>query len=355
MFQKDILVAVDYSTWRDPSKPVPSSLVGISGNNTFSLVEVLLNISFATRHPTRTGMSVNDYWAFLRYINCFEDSKDFKLNKDWKDVDAHQKTILSDDFGMGFALYYLTKKMNLLTFVDTTYFLKHLPSLSTRHKSKNGPSKSPDFILMDEFYNIHLLECKGTQHSLNTLTKQMNNGIPQKQNINDPFGIVDEKLVTGLFIPNFNSSNAATFRIIDPEFALDFSKVSKKEIIALSLQGQMAKELHLFGLNYLANKVANSDDLNEIRLNEIIEAISSQDNVSYQQEGVSKMSIFWEVQYNLSFLRKYDNKKIKTLYDLIEWMRESSNIKSSMLSRETDKGAIFESPFGLTISAERQM
>ena len=41
-------------------------------------------------------------------------------------------------------------------------------------------------------------------------------------------GIISEKLVTGIFIPQFKSTEQAYFKIIDPEFSLDFADVKRR-------------------------------------------------------------------------------------------------------------------------------
>lgn len=348
MISKELSVVIDYTTWN--SKPIPSSLNGKHGKCSFDLNEVLLHIGLATRHPEQSGISLNDYWALLRYKNCFEPSVDFKLNKKWIDIDSHQKTILSDDFGMGFASYFLNKEMQLMTMVDTKYFLKYLPSLSTFHTSKNGSSKTPDFILLDRFYNIHLLECKGTQSSLSKLNKQLEGGVDQKKNIKDPGGIVSEKLVTGVFIPQFDSKQDATFKIIDPEFALDFSKVTKEEIIYKSFQGQLAKELHIFGMVNLGNEIAVSKNLNEIKLDEIISAITLQGNTNLEQDYLNKDEIELVLRYDLSLLKEYNNKKGLSLLDFFKMIYSSKNEYLFVKSKSTERSTELKGMFGLSIS-----
>ncbi len=224
---KKINVNIDEDSWG--TTPVPSSILGIPNQENFNLIEVLIHIGMVTRHPEDHGININTYWAFLRYMNCFKEGENFKLSKKWEDVDSHQKTILSDDFGMGFASYLLTKYMDIIAIVDTGFFLKYLPSsLGVNKKSKKGPSKTPDFILLDRSGDLHILECKGTQTSINRLEKQLSDGKEQVDNLNDPGGIISEKLVTGIFIPQFKSTEQAYFKIIDPEFSLDFADVKKR-------------------------------------------------------------------------------------------------------------------------------
>ena len=301
---KDIKIEIDYTTW---IKSVPMTLKSLPHKERFDLRSVLLHIGTVTSHPTDYGININSFWAYLRYINCFEISRDFKLNEKWNDIDSHQKTILSDDFGMGFASYYLTKYMNLICIVDTGFCIKHLPSLTINKKSKQGPSKTPDFILMDSSYNLHILECKGTQTSRGVLNRQITSGIVQKNNINDPSSIISEKLVTGIFIPQFNALDSAAFKIIDPEFELDFSNIEKNDLIMRLLQGQLAKEIHLAGQQSLANQIAEIDDLEKTTINNLFNWGNM--NSLQQDKEIQINGIVINFYFDFDFLNKFIQKR----------------------------------------------
>lgn len=350
---KDILIEIDDSTW---SGSVPKNLKGKSGPLSFDMLEVLIHIGLATRHPEQVGISVNDFWAFLRYLNCFSEGSDFRLNEKWQDVDPHQKTILSDDFGMGFASYYLTKQLNLISFVDTGYFLKHIPSLLINNRSKRGPSKTPDFILLDSSFEMHLLECKGTQSSIKNLNKQIDSGLPQKRNIRDPKGIINEKLVTGIFIPQYNSSTDAIFRVIDPEFTLDFNEVEKEELIIRALQGQFSKELQMLNLTKFGNDVANEDNLEEVKIDNVVELITNKQEIIYEQHILDNdEEIKWTVGYDLEFLKAMQEKGVDNLLQLFKEMyRGKSNLINVSYTNTNweRKNSSYKSIFGLEMKAE---
>jgi stress-induced morphogen len=318
------------------------------------LLEVLLHIGLSTRHPEHLGISVNDFWAYLRYVNCFLSGRTFRLNQKWQDVDPHQKTILSDDFGMGFASYYLTNNMKLLAFVDTGYFLKHIPSLRINNRSKRGPSKTPDFILLDESYDLHLLECKGTQSSLNSLNKQLASGKPQTQNLKDPKGIISEKLVSGLFIPQYNSSDNAVFKIIDPEFSMDLRNVEKADIVFKALQGQFAKELHLLNLTTLGNEIANTDKIENIKIDTILQSVSNKRKITFEQQDIDNQSlILWTIDYNLNFLEKCKDAGINSLLELFRKIYQDKENSRYIKSYRKEKEVRTESVFGLVTKVEK--
>ncbi|MCU5534299.1 hypothetical protein OCA90_26815 [Bacillus cereus] len=328
---KKINVNIDEDSWG--TTPVPSSILGIPNQENFNLIEVLIHIGMVTRHPEDYGININTYWAFLRYVNCFKEGEKFKLNKKWEDVDSHQKTILSDDFGMGFASYLLTKYMDIIAIVDTGFFLKYLPSLlGLNKKSKRGPSKTPDFILLDSSGDLHILECKGTQTSINRLEKQLDDGKEQVDNLNDSGGIISEKLVTGIFIPQFNSTEKAYFKIIDPEFSLDFADVKKEEVVVRCLQGQLAKELQMVDKREWGNYIANIKDLKAVNLEHLFEEFKINDvnldcSKKFHSDGYE-----WEVKFHTTIFKKMSKNRNINLYDFL-----LSNIKREIKVAKNDK------------------
>ncbi len=50
--------------------------------------------------------------------------KDMRLTDSFYALDAHQKTILSDDFGMGVPMLWLMSSLSLNQIVDGNYFIQ---------------------------------------------------------------------------------------------------------------------------------------------------------------------------------------------------------------------------------------
>lgn len=232
-----------YVTKRKRKQIIPQEFKKMQGCMDFEISELLFHISDITRNPFDYKMSLNNNWAFLRYINCFDSSKELRLRKEYRDVDPHQKTILSDDLGMGFASLFLDKSMKIIAIIDTHLFLKYLPHLKVSKGNKSGASKSPDFIVFDENKNLHLLECKGTQKSKSRSLFQMKKGLEQVDSIIDPKNIVNQRLVIGTYVSDFYSKSHSTITVMDPEFPYNFKDTSKEELIVLTMYFQMLKEL----------------------------------------------------------------------------------------------------------------
>lgn len=238
----NIEIELDKSTWPITST-VPNELSALGNSLNFNILDLLLHVADSTKNPNDQGMGINNYWAFLRYVNCFENHGDLKLLKSFQDMDPHQKTILSDDIGMGCASLAMSRSFGVKTITDTGFFVKHLKSIQIKKSNKRGPNKSPDFIILDNNNELHIIECKGTQNNLDTRDFQLSSGVNQKRNVLDPNGLIKERLVIGTFIAKHNSTDSSSIKIIDPEFNYDFSLIKKEDLISLSLYYQFQKEL----------------------------------------------------------------------------------------------------------------
>ncbi|WP_143287104.1 hypothetical protein [Caenibacillus caldisaponilyticus] len=260
MVIRNIGFKIDTDSWTCGST-IPFGLRMLPSIIEINLLEVLIHVAKRTSFPISYGFTLSDLWAWLRYFPAFSNDINLRLRAEWDEVDSHQKTILSDDMGMGFSSAILSYCLDLVWICPTSYVVRRHPNISLRRSGKKGPDKSPDFMAVDMFDNIHVFECKGTQSDIKTLDKQLNTGIEQKNNLLDPNGLIDQKLVTGVFIPQYNSNEFALFKIKDPEFSLDFSSVKKDEIIETIILGEIASFLHLLGFPKIANSIAENKKL----------------------------------------------------------------------------------------------
>jgi hypothetical protein len=148
-----------------------------------NVLTTLLWVGILTAPPRYRGFDLSTFWAWLRYASAISDKRsDLRLKPIWSEIDAHQKTVMSDDFGMGFSCHYLAEQHGIQAFANTGYLLDSLVGLTTLQPSKRGPAKSPDFIGIDAHGKLHVLECKGTQSSVEYLMKALESGINQKNN-----------------------------------------------------------------------------------------------------------------------------------------------------------------------------
>lgn len=222
--------------------------------------KTLLLIGYLTAPPRYQGMSLANYWAWLRYgIAIKASTPKLRLRRLWAEMDPHQKTILADDFGMGFPCHYLIEQHGFEDFGDTRFVISHLLKglVAPAGTSKNGPTKSPDFIAVDSLGRLHVLECKGTQSGRAYLEKAIANGIDQKNNLSNST-VFASSMVGGIFVPQHNVKEEAEIVFADPDPAGDILNVTKMEsgeIAAGVRRVSLAKMLSAAGLPQAATAI----------------------------------------------------------------------------------------------------
>ena len=175
--RKKLTISIDTRSW--PKSKVPVKLKKLAGPWVFDLRYALLHTALRTRPPSLNGFDLNNTWAWLRYGHAFTKGRNLRLRREWSDIDPHQKTVLSDELGMGLTTYLLAQKLKFAEFHDTLHFIRSVApgSLLLKKIAKNGAAKSPDFVGIDKAGNISLIECKGTQSSCRALESALKTGI----------------------------------------------------------------------------------------------------------------------------------------------------------------------------------
>lgn len=221
-------VTVDKATWPDPpSVPAfPSTFQDGTTNLDLNIPHLLLLIGYLTTPSHAFGTSLSEFWAWVRYLHAVSDASSLRLTRDFADLDAHQKTILSDDFGMGVPIYWLCQHLPLEPPVDGRYFMDHLAAANGAKGAdspKHGPRKAPDFVARDTSGVWHVIECKGTQTGNAYRKKQLGNpgpppkgAIAQKRTISFPAGYTGQRLACGLVLAVEGGLTTSSLRVIDP-------------------------------------------------------------------------------------------------------------------------------------------
>lgn len=226
---KNIIVEINTSCG---TKGLPQELLEPSLPSSWSADELnaFSLIALGTASPTYVGFTLADTWAHQRYTAALDPTKkNLTLRPEWQDLDPHQKTILADDWGVGFSLLYLTETVALKYFSPTGWWLKCVEAKLGRKikisRKKTGPPKLPDYVGIDAYGYMHALECKGTQQSRTHLRKQTIDGVKQVENLRAksalPKNIRDcfrGWMVGGLYVPQASSKQLPLLVIADPEF-----------------------------------------------------------------------------------------------------------------------------------------
>lgn len=327
---KDIEIFSDPATWK-PSKPIPANLLSLNGKRSINIANVFLHIAYRSCPPLSYGFSLGDMWAWLRYASALDISSDLKLRSEWMDIDPHQKTILSDDFGVGFSSYILSSVFDFLAVCPVNYFVDYVPSgfakLRGSKSKKRGPKKSPDFIAVDDRFRIYIFECKGTQKTRDSLLEQFEKGKKQKRSlIINPRRLVQERLVTGAYIPQFNSKERAYFLVNDPEVSDGriINDLPRDEIIKTIIIGEIASSINLIGLPTLGNAIASRTEFTSTIKKQI------QEELNYR-----KSDIIIEQKYNIF------------LYEKIRF--SDPNLANKLSNIDLLKGIEFRAGFNLDI------
>jgi hypothetical protein len=224
---KNVLLIVDRQSW-DKAAPAfrhscPQAFPQEAAATDLEVLGSLLQVGILTVPPKAASFSLAAYWAHIRYITAIDLADDFlKLHREWENIDPHQKTILSDDWGVGFTMHWLSLRLCYREFCDGRYFIDRLKGLGIAHvekpPKKKGTYKCPDFVTRDVSGKYHLIECKGTQSGSAHLSVQLQDAAPQKVNIlfSDEQNQVGQRLAAGLFIASAKSKEKSLLAIADP-------------------------------------------------------------------------------------------------------------------------------------------
>lgn len=263
---KSVLVEVDAASWAPAAAPAQLLNAAAAGPFTVDLDAALLFIGLWTRPPTRRGFTLADCWAWLRYFPAFSPGHALQLCEEWSNVDPHQKTVASDELGVGLTTWILHRTLDFQRYSDTTWVVNVLDPGNWDYlsRARRGPGKSPDYIAEDSAGGLSVLECKGTQTSLAELRRAIDRGRPQKENVVPRGGgALIHSLVAGAFVPQASTQERATVRVVDPEWkplTEELRKFSADDIRASTEQVAYAKELSVFDLTETAAALVRAKD-----------------------------------------------------------------------------------------------
>ena len=125
-----------------------------------------------------------------------------------RNIDFHQKAVLSDDVGIGVAHYLMLRYFGVCGCIDVDVARR-----SPFWRIERTGSALPDYLLWDaNMHNIYILECKGTQTSKSNSLEQVRRGTEQVCSIKLP-----GRKVTPIVIGTCMLRNSTEVLIIDPE------------------------------------------------------------------------------------------------------------------------------------------
>lgn len=332
-------VLVDADSWRSARAPV--ELTARLGARQVDVLRALIFTARCTRPPQVQGFHLSDCWAWHRYSHAISETADLRLREEWQSIDPHQKTILSDELGVGFTTELIQEAFGCREFTDTRHVVNVLqPGFFTLASSaRAGPQKSPDYIARLETSTWLVLECKGTQSSRAALRSAITRGREQKESVETTDqAAIRHSLVAGLFIPQWESNERACISVSDPswsELAQFLATQPADKINEAITQVTLAKELALAGLDefpaYLVSGQARElEDLPDGARREVESLLAEEyrvvfDSLDLQSRGKGR-GRFPKVVLSVSTPR--------SLLELLDSALKISEVISTLSSRE---------------------
>ena len=201
----------------------PGELATASSFPTINFASALLWMGAASLVQTVPRWWTALRWAQTKYAYAVDDPSDLRLHPEMVDLDKHQKSVLSDEWGVGVSLEWLT---NIFQYSEICHGDAAVRELRRRkllkgypaHK-KLGPQKCPDFVAMDDQRKLHIIECKGTTQGRSTIKRAFKTAYEQKHAIRFKCdsAFVSQRLSVGLAIATDRRAKRTTLYIEDPD------------------------------------------------------------------------------------------------------------------------------------------
>ena len=157
---------------------------------TIRAIDLLRKIGYLTTPSGINMAQLSASWATRRYFWAVGEpdqgppaASDFRLSFDARQMDFHQKTLLSDEFGIGMAGLVAESFFATDSFSDVSAALGN-PELF-QNIAQQGEAE-PDYLMWAEGANTpyYVVECKGSQTDRNTSYDQLRRGLEQVRTIN---------------------------------------------------------------------------------------------------------------------------------------------------------------------------
>jgi hypothetical protein len=259
MFDRTVQVYLDKSTF--PKKKVPAYLS--AGTVHINMLQALLMLGSVTVPGGTSVASPAIFWAWVRYLSALATHSDLRVTTPFTDLDPHQKTILSDDFGVAVTTQWLSDCVGgFQQVVDGRRFIlnyAHLMTHRTPSAKKTGPRKAPDFVVLDAKGKWHVIECKGTQTSITHSIGQLGRAQEQKGAIAIKPTLKGTSLAAGLYLASENSGKISTVTVYDPRADKPLIRVQNTDLaLRAARRVTTARYLALAGFPLLALEAADA-------------------------------------------------------------------------------------------------
>ena len=177
----------------------PTVLDALQGRRDWDIraIDLLHKIGFLTTPSWANMARLSASWATRRYFWAIAEplpqGTNLRLSDDARRMDFHQKTLLSDEFGIGMAGLLIEKFFEAGSFVDISIALDD--PAAYQDIEREGEAQ-PDYLMWGDEDNspYYVVECKGSQCNKNTSYDQLRRGLEQIPSV--VFGAGPRQVVT---------------------------------------------------------------------------------------------------------------------------------------------------------------
>ena len=219
---KRIGVEIDRSSWTG-QYAFPAELAIASSLTDINFASALLWMGVASLVQTVPRWWTAIRWAQAKYAYAVDSDSDLRLHPEMVDLEKHQKSVLSDEWGIGVALEWLTNAFQYRQICHGDIAVREfrrrgLLKTYPEHK-KNGHQKCPDFVALDPHKKLHIIECKGTTQGRSTIKAAFKTAYEQKHSIrfHNDGAFVSQRLSVGLAIASDPKAKRTTLYVEDPD------------------------------------------------------------------------------------------------------------------------------------------
>jgi hypothetical protein len=208
----------------NPKLAQPFGRIADSQQLQIRAIDLMRKIGELTTPTTVNLARLSASWATRRYFWAVDDpvfpTPPFRLSQDARSMERHQKTLLSDEFGVGFAGLLVERLLGTNRFVDMEFALVNPQRyFGVQHV---GP-RWPDYLFWGPSTPVYIVECKGSQTNWSGVINQLRRGMEQLPSIIIP-GYPTEQIVVATYLDD----NSTRVIFLDPPVNNDDETQSRK-------------------------------------------------------------------------------------------------------------------------------
>jgi len=190
----------------------PATVPTLQSVMSFNLrpIDLLRKIGQLTTPSSLNMARFSASWATRRYFWAIEPGTGlFRLSRDARQLDFHQKTLLSDEFGIGMAGLVMETYFQADGFSDVSAALAD-PTFGLQHEG----DPEPDYLMWSGSTGAYfVVECKGCQTSRSTALNQIRPGMEKLPTVT--FKDTNRTMVS-LVIATVLENTSTTVIVLDP-------------------------------------------------------------------------------------------------------------------------------------------